>query len=99
VRPRLAQFAAEIVACLAADLEAVGPIQIGQLDFGGNDLAELDAGLGIIQEAFSVYENDVANGRSISNALRSMCQILSQASGLWLQEFNRVSSRMRVGFP
>ena len=70
-----------------------------QLDFGGNDLAELDAGLGIIQEAFSVYENDVANGRSISTALRSMCQVLSQASALWLQEFNRVCTRMRVGFP
>jgi hypothetical protein len=70
-----------------------------QWEFGANDLAELDAGLDIIQEAFLIFENDIANGRSNSSALRSMCQVLNQATPLWMKELNRVSSRLRVGFP
>ena len=70
-----------------------------QLEFGANELAELDAGLDIIQEAFMVFENDIANGRSNASALRSMCQVVGQAAPIWLKELNRVSARLRVGFP
>jgi hypothetical protein len=70
-----------------------------QLESGANNLAELDAGLDIIQEAFAAFEADVANGRAAGPALRSMCQVVGRASALWLQELNRDSSRLRVGFP
>jgi hypothetical protein len=68
-----------------------------QVQYGANDLAELDAGLDIIQEAFTGYQNDLASGRSASTALRSLCQVLNQAAGFWLQEFNKDCARMRAG--
>jgi hypothetical protein len=69
-----------------------------QLDRGANELAELDAGLGILQEAFSNYQQDLADGQSTGTALNNMCQVLYQASGVWLQEFNSVSNRLHVGW-
>lgn len=63
-----------------------------------NDLAQLQAGLDILQEAFSNYQQEVANGQSSSYALNDMCQVLYQASGVWSQEFNRVCNRVRVGW-
>ncbi len=69
-----------------------------QLTYGANDLAELDAGLDIIQEAFSGYQDDVAGGRSTGVALRGMCQVLNQTMGLWLQELNKNCARLRVGW-
>ena len=65
---------------------------------GANDLAELASGLDILQEAFSNYQDDVANGRDQSAALRDMCQVLRQAAGVWLQEFNKDCSRLRAGW-
>ncbi len=69
-----------------------------QLSRGANDLAQLDAGLNIIQGAFSNYQQEVANGQSSASAMNDMCQVLYQASGVWLQELNRVSNRLRVGW-
>jgi len=69
-----------------------------QLSAGANELAELDAGLGILEEAFTNYQQDVANGQSSTSAFNNMCQVLRQASGVWLQEFNSDCGRLRVGW-
>jgi hypothetical protein len=76
-----------------------GTLTPRQLDYGANDLAELEAGLDIIQEAFTEYQNDLAGGRAATTALRSLCQVLGQAAGLWLQELNKDCARLRVGSP
>ena len=65
---------------------------------GANEIAELSAGLDILQEAFTNYRDDVAGGRPPAMALSDMCQVLHQASGVWLQEFNKDCARLRVGF-
>jgi hypothetical protein len=70
-----------------------------QLDSGANDLAELDAGLGIIGEAFGIYQQELASGRSSTLALRDLCTVLRDAIGLWLQELNRSCARLRIGRP
>jgi hypothetical protein len=69
-----------------------------QLSAGANELAELDAGLGILEEAFTNYQQEVANGQSSSSAFNEVCQVLYQASGVWLQEFNSACSRLHVGW-
>ena len=69
-----------------------------QLSAGANELAELDAGLGILEEAFTNYQQDVADGQSSTSAFNNMCQVLRQASGVWLQEFNSDCSRLQVGW-
>ena len=68
-----------------------------QLARGANELAELAAGLDIIQEAFTNYHDDVAGGRAVSAALNDLCQVLREASDLWLQELNRDCSRLQIG--
>jgi len=68
-----------------------------QLAQGANDLAELDAGLGIIQEAFSNHEDAIAAGASPVSALRDLCEILREASRIWLDELNSSTSKLRVG--
>ena len=70
----------------------------GQLARGANSLAELDAGLDIIQEAFTNFQNDVSAGRPPNTALRDMCQVLRQGSTLWAKELHKVCSQLRVGF-
>jgi hypothetical protein len=65
---------------------------------GANDLAELDAGLGIIQEAFTNYQEAVAAGQAPNSALRDLCQILREASQVWLQELNQRCAKLRVGW-
>lgn len=69
-----------------------------QVSSGGNELAELDAGLGILEEAFANYQQDMASGQSSASAFNSMCKVLYQASGVWLQEFNTDCNRLRVGW-
>ena len=68
-----------------------------QLAYGANELAELDAGLDIIQEVFAYYQDDLASGRPPYAALRDLCNYLRQASGVWLQQLNTVSSQLRIG--
>ena len=70
-----------------------------QLTYGANSLAELDAGLGILEEAFVNYDEDRARGQSLASALRTMCRLLSQGTALWAQELNKTCSRLRVGWP
>jgi len=70
-----------------------------QLNYGANDLAELEAGLDILQEAFGNYQQDLAAGRSFASAFRNLCQVLARGSRVWVQELNRVSTRLRVGWP
>jgi len=65
---------------------------------GANDLAELSAGLNILQEAFTNYQDDIAVGRSAAIALQDMCQVLNQAAGVWLPEFNQDCAGLQVGW-
>jgi hypothetical protein len=69
-----------------------------QLNTGGNELAELAAGLDIIQEAFANYQNDLAKGRSLTAALNELGQVMREATQVWLQQLNRTASRIRVGW-
>jgi hypothetical protein len=69
-----------------------------QLAYGANDLEELNAGLDIIQEAFDNYQEDVAGGRAADAALAKLCRVLRQGSTLWLQEMNKTSSRLKIGW-
>lgn len=75
-----------------------GTLNPQQLSAGANEIAELDAGLDILQEAFTNYQQEIADGQSGTTAFNNMCQVLYQASGVWLQEFNSDCSRLRVGW-
>jgi hypothetical protein len=68
-----------------------------QAGYGGNRLADLDAGLDIIQEAFTNYQTAVANGQAPSHAFNSLKQVLNRAIGAWAQEFKQVCNQIRVG--
>jgi uncharacterized NAD(P)/FAD-binding protein YdhS len=63
-----------------------------------NELAELEAGLDIIQEAFFDYQQDVVSGRLANVALRSLSQVLDQAAGVWLEELDRVARQLGLSF-
>lgn len=67
-----------------------------QLNYAGNQLAELDAGLGIIGEAFNVFQDDLAAGRSDVVAFRDLSRALREASAVWLQQFDRTCSSLRI---
>ena len=69
-----------------------------QLNSGANQVAELDSGLDIIQEAFADYQNAVANGQSDSSAFANMKQVLNEAMGVWVQEFKKDCRQLRVGW-
>jgi hypothetical protein len=69
-----------------------------QAAYGGNELAELGAGLDIIQEAFNNYQDDLASGRYPATAMSDLCQVLQEASAAWLQELNQDCARLRVGW-
>jgi len=69
-----------------------------QLAAGANEWAELDAGLGILQEAFKDYQQEVAAGQSSASALRRMCQDLDEAAGVWWQELSNDSVQLSVGW-
>jgi hypothetical protein len=69
-----------------------------QLTSGANQVAELDSGLEIIQEAFTDYQAAVANGQSNYSAFSNMRRVLNEAMGVWGQEFRRDCSQLRVGW-
>jgi hypothetical protein len=69
-----------------------------QLNSGANQLAELDSGLGIIEEAFTDYQTAVANGQSSASAFANMAQVLNQAMAVWVQEFKQDCQQLRVGW-
>jgi hypothetical protein len=68
-----------------------------QLTAGANALAELDAGLDIIEEAFANCQNDVSAGRDARIALRDMCRVLKQGTQVWAQQLTRTCSQFRIG--
>ncbi|HZR17416.1 MAG TPA: hypothetical protein VFE51_08820 [Verrucomicrobiae bacterium] len=67
-----------------------------QLNSVANELAELDAGLDLLQEAFAEYQTDVSAGRTRNAAFQSMCHVLDKAAGLWLEELNKLAKRLRL---
>ena len=69
-----------------------------QLASGANQLAELDAGLDIIQEAFTDYQTAVANGQSSRTALANLCRVLNEAIRVWTQELKQTCRQLRVGW-
>jgi hypothetical protein len=69
-----------------------------QLNNGANQLAELDAGLNIIAEAFNDYQTALANGQSDITAYSNLRQVLNEAMGVWVQEFKRTCNQLRVGW-
>jgi hypothetical protein len=69
-----------------------------QLTSGANQLAELDAGLDIIQEAFADYQTQVGNGQSNASAFSNMCRVLNEAMGVWAQELKKDCRQLRVGY-
>ena len=68
----------------------------GQLNAGANELAELDAGLDILQQAFDEYQQDVAAGRSHRKAFQSMCTALDKGAVVWLEELNKTARRLGI---
>jgi hypothetical protein len=69
-----------------------------QLQNGANQWAELDSGLGILQEAFSDYQSDVNNGQDATWAFKNMCQVLGEAAEVWFQEFKKDCDELQVGW-
>jgi len=67
-----------------------------QLRAAANELAELEAGLDIIQEGFVDYQQDVGSGRVANAAFRSMSQSLNQAAVVWMQELDRVAGLLQI---
>jgi len=67
-----------------------------QLRTVANELAELEAGLDIIQEGFIDYQQDVGSGRLANAAFRSMSQALDQAASVWQQELDRVAGQLGI---
>ncbi len=64
---------------------------------GANELAELTAGLDILEEAFTNYRDDLGAGRPATAALRDLCQVIARGVDVWLAEFNSDCTRLRVG--
>ena len=69
-----------------------------QLASRANQLAELDAGLDIIQEAFTDYQTAVANGQSSNTTSANLRQVLNKFIRVWAQELKQDCRQMRVGW-
>ena len=75
-----------------------GTLNPQQLSSGANQLAELDSGLDIIQEAFTDYQTAVANGQSSSSAFANLSRVLNEALRVWTQELKQDCRQLRVGW-
>jgi hypothetical protein len=69
-----------------------------QLTSSGGQLAELDAGLDIIEQAFTGYQANVSSGQPSHAALASMCRGLNEALGMWARELKQDCRQSRVGW-
>ena len=69
-----------------------------QLASSANQLAELDAGLVNIQEAFTEYQTAVANGQSSNTASAHLRQVLNKAIRGWTRELKQDCRQLRVGW-
>jgi hypothetical protein len=72
-------------------------LTVAQLEAGANELAELDAGLDILEQPFHEYHLDLAAGRRESQAFNDLRRVVEAGAALWLQEFNQMASRLRAG--
>jgi hypothetical protein len=68
-----------------------------QLASNTNQLAELDAGLDIIQEAFTNYQTAVANGQSSNPASANLRLALNKAIQVWTHKLKQYRRQLRVG--
>ena len=68
-----------------------------QLVSSTNQLAELDAGLDIIQNAFTNYQTAVANGQSSNTASANLRQVLNKAIQVWTHKLKQDRRQLRVG--
>ena len=68
-----------------------------QLTSNANQLAELDAGLDIIQQAFTDYQTAVANGQPSNTASANLRQVLKEAIRVWTQKLKQDRRQLRVG--
>ena len=68
-----------------------------QLASSTNQLAELEAGLNTIQEAFTDYQTAVANGQSSNTASAHLRQVLKKAIRVWTQKLKQDRRQLRVG--
>jgi len=68
-----------------------------QLTSSANQLAELDAGLDIIQQAFTDYQTAVANGQTSNTASANLRQVLNESIRVWTQELKQDRRQLRVG--
>ena len=69
-----------------------------QLSSSASQLAKLDAGLDIIQQAFTGYQTAVANEHSSNTAAANLRQTLNKAIRVWTQELKQDCRQMRVGW-
>ncbi len=68
-----------------------------QASAGANELAELTEGLNIIGEAFANLRDDLASGRPSAQALADLCYIVRKATDVWVAQFNKDCTWLRVG--
>ena len=59
-----------------------------------NAVAELDAGLNIIAEAFIPVQQEIQAGTLNRNTVIRMCQVLKESLDLWRKELKKSSSRL-----
>ena len=68
------------------------------MDSSANQLAELDAGLNTIQEAFTDYQTAVANAKSGNTASANLRRVLIKAIRVWTRELKQDCRQLRVGW-
>ena len=69
-----------------------------QLAASANQVAELDAGLNTIQQAFTDYQTAVANGQSSITASANLRRVLIKAIRVWTRELKQDCRQLRVGW-
>ena len=69
-----------------------------QLASSASPLAELDAGLNTIQEAFTDYQTAVVNGQSSNTSSANLRRVLTKAIRVWTRELKQDCRQLRVGW-
>src|ERR1035437_1332974 len=75
-----------------------GTLTPEQLASSTNQLAELDAGLDIIQKAFTNYQTAMANGQPSNTASANLRQVLNKAIQVWTDKLKQYRRQLRVGW-
>lgn len=71
--------------------DTLGPNQLYE---GANDLAELDAGLDVIEESFTSYQKERKNTFPASAGFDSLCNVLSRSVKAWSGQLQTVYYRL-----